>query len=176
VDEGSPAQSSLPVRYSLRPVEAPDRELLFQVYASTRELELSAIDWPVEAKELFLRQQFEAQDAHYRTHYRNTSYDVVLLDGIPVGRLYVARWRDEIRIVDIALLPAARGQGIGATLISRLVAEAETSGRKVSIHVERENPALRLYERLGFRLAEDKGVYLFLERTPGESPRTPLAP
>ena len=52
-------------------------------------------------------------------------------------------------------------------MLGRLIAEAERRRTRLTIHVERQNPALRLYERLGFRLAEDKGVYLFLERLPG---------
>lgn len=176
MEGGSSAPKPPDARCSLRPAEASDREFLFELYASTREAELAQVDWPAEIRLQFLRQQFEAQDAHYRTYFHDTSYDVVLVDAIPAGRLYVGRWRDEIRIVDIALLPAYCGRGVGTELISRLIAEADASGRKTSIHVERQNPALRLYERLGFRLAEDKGVYLFLERTPGESPRTPPAP
>jgi ribosomal protein S18 acetylase RimI-like enzyme len=91
---------------------------------------------------------------------------VVLVDGEPAGRLYVRRGDREIRIVDIALLPERRGNGIGTSLLRDLLAEADATGKSVTIHVERFNPALRLYERLGFAVAEDKGVYLFLERLP----------
>jgi ribosomal protein S18 acetylase RimI-like enzyme len=88
----------------------------------------------------------------------------VVVDGEPAGRLYVDRGEGEIRIVDIALLPDHRGQGIGGSLLRDLLVEADAGGKSVTIHVERLNPALKLYERLGFALAEDKGVYLFLER------------
>jgi ribosomal protein S18 acetylase RimI-like enzyme len=52
---------------------------------------------------------------------------------------------------------------VGTLLLRELQDEAAASGRSLSIHVERFNPALRLYERLGFQLLEDKGVYLLLE-------------
>jgi ribosomal protein S18 acetylase RimI-like enzyme len=130
------------------------------VYASTRADELAAVPWDDEAKEAFLRAQFGAQDRWWREHYADASFDVVLVDGRPAGRLYVHRGAEEIRIVDVALLPAYRGRGIGSALLREVLAD----GRRVTIHVERMNPALRLYERLGFTLAEDKGVYLFLER------------
>jgi ribosomal protein S18 acetylase RimI-like enzyme len=78
----------------------------------------------------------------------------------------VHRGESEIRIVDIALLPDYRGNGIGTALLRDLFSEADAAGKTVTIHVERFNPALRLYERLGFSVAEDKGVYLFLERRP----------
>ena len=120
--------------------------------------------WDDAQKDAFLRMQFDAQDAWYREHYAEASFEVIKADGEPAGRLYVNRGRSEIRIVDIALLPEHRGDGIGTSLLRDLLAEADAVGKRVTIHVERLNPALRLYERLGFALAEDKGVYLFLER------------
>jgi ribosomal protein S18 acetylase RimI-like enzyme len=113
-----------------------------------------------------LRQQFDAQDAYYRAHYANATFDVIEADGKAAGRLYVARWEDEIRIMDIALLPEYRGNGTGTSLLRRLLAEADAGGKRTTIHVERNNPALRLYERLGFSVVKESGVYLFLERPP----------
>jgi ribosomal protein S18 acetylase RimI-like enzyme len=150
----------------LRPAEPGDEELLFRVYASTRTDELAAVPWDDEQKEAFLRMQFDAQHAWYREHYAGASFDVIVAEGKPAGRLYVNRGRREIRIVDIALLPEYRGNGIGTSLLRDLLAEADGAGKRVTIHVERLNPALRLYEHLGFSVAEDKGVYLFLVRPP----------
>jgi ribosomal protein S18 acetylase RimI-like enzyme len=145
---------------TLRPAGLGDRELLYRIYASTRADELANVPWDDDAKEGFLRAQFDAQDRWWREHYAGARFDVVIVDGEPAGRLYVHESEDEIRIVDIALLPAYRNRGIGSALLSGVLAD----GRRVTIHVERMNPALRLYERLGFTPAEDKGVYLFLER------------
>ena len=122
------------------------------------------MSWDDAHKDAFLRMQFDAQDAWWREHYAQASFDVILVDGEPAGRLYVHRGPSENRIVDIALLPEHRGNGVGSSLLRDLIAEADAAGKSVTIHVERVNPALRLYERLGFALAEDKGVYLFLER------------
>jgi ribosomal protein S18 acetylase RimI-like enzyme len=144
----------------LRPVEPDDREFLYRVYASTRTEELAVVPWDERQKDAFLRAQFDAQDAWWRENYRDASFDVVVVDGEPAGRLYLHRGETEIRIVDIALLPEHRGKGVGSALLRGVIAE----GKRVTIHVERMNPALRLYERLGFTVAEDKGVYLFLER------------
>ena len=122
--------------------------------------------WDKKQKDAFLRAQFDAQDRWYHENYTGASFDVVLVDGKRAGRLYLNRGDSEIRIVDIALLPEHRGNGIGSALLRDLLAEADAAGKRVTIHVERLNPALRLYERLGFSVAEDKGVYLFLERPP----------
>lgn len=151
----------------LRPVESGDRDFLLRLYSSTREDELRLVDWPLNQRAAFLEQQFTAQDLHYRERYEGATLDVVEIDGQPAGRLYVARWPSEVRIMDIALLPEFRGRGIGGALLRELLAEGERAGRAVSIHVERQNPALRLYARLGFELREDKGVYLLLERPAG---------
>jgi ribosomal protein S18 acetylase RimI-like enzyme len=124
------------------------------------------VPWDDAQKEAFLRMQFDAQDAWWRENYAGATFDVIVVDGEPAGRLYVHRGPSEIRIVDIALLPDHRGRGIGTSLLRDLLAEGDAGEKSVTIHVERMNPALRLYERLGFAVAEDKGVYLFLERKP----------
>jgi ribosomal protein S18 acetylase RimI-like enzyme len=151
---------------TLRPVELGDEEFLYRVYASTRQEELAQTGWSEAQKEMFLRQQFEAQSRYYREHYQEASFDVILTDSSPIGRLYVARWPEEIRIVDIAVLPEYRNAGIGTKLLENLISESEASAKPLSIHVERFNPALHLYRRLGFREVADKGVYLLMVRAP----------
>ena len=153
---------------ALRPATSDDDAFMVRVYAGTRAAELAAVPWTDKEKAAFVQMQFAAQAQHYREHYPDTSFDLILLDEEPVGRLYVARWTSEIRIVDIALLPEHCNIGIGTTLLRELQAEAAAAGKPLRIHVERFNPALRLYERLGFTLLEDKGVYLFLEWSPSD--------
>ena len=145
---------------------ADDREFLFRVFASTREEELGGVPWDAESKLAFLRQQFEAQDAHYRRYYPTAAFEVVLLGDEPIGRLYVDRWESEIRIMDISLMPAYRNEGIGTALLGELLDEGRRRGKTVSIHVEIYNPAMRLYQRLGFVHREDRGVYALMEWTP----------
>jgi ribosomal protein S18 acetylase RimI-like enzyme len=154
------------VAHRLRPARADDRDFLLRVYASTREEELRLVDWNDDQKAAFVQQQFEAQDSYYREHYDPATFDVIEVDGEPVGRLYVARWEDEIRIIDIALLPEHRGRGIGTSALRALLDEAAASGKRLSIHVEKHNPAQRLYERLGFAEVADRGVYVLMETTP----------
>jgi GNAT superfamily N-acetyltransferase len=165
---------------SLRRVEPEDREFLIALYASTRREELQLAGWDAETEDHFVRQQFTAQDSHYREHYPGASLDLVLLDGQPVGRLYVHRRANDIRLMDIALLPEVRGRGIGSRLLADLMAEATRSQTSLSIHVEIFNPARRLYDRLGFVPIEDRGVYQLLQWSSssgipgGVEPRSPL--
>ncbi|WP_338285886.1 GNAT family N-acetyltransferase [Luteolibacter sp. LG18] len=137
-------------------------DFLRLVYASTREEELALTDWADEQKGEFCRMQFEAQHAHYREHYAAADYQVIDCGDEPVGRLYVNRGTKEIRIMDLALLPAWRRQGIGTRLLTALRDEATAVGKRLSIHVEKFNPALNLYQRMGFVAEEDRGMYLLL--------------
>jgi ribosomal protein S18 acetylase RimI-like enzyme len=107
--------------------------------------------------------QFAAQYQQYRTMYPEARFDVILLDDRPIGRLYVARREDEILLIDIALLPEYRNAGIGTRLLRDLLAEAAQAGKPVRGHVQKGNPAQRLYERLGFVRMADRGVYWLIE-------------
>jgi ribosomal protein S18 acetylase RimI-like enzyme len=158
----------------LRPGSDADRAFLVELYGSTREEELDQIAWEPGAREAFVDQQFTAQDAHYRANYPGATLDVIELDGKRAGRLYVHRGRRDIRIMDIALAPGFRGRGVGTGLLRSLIGEAQESGRTLSIHVEANNPARALYERLGFRRAGEHGVYMRMEWNPasGTSPGT----
>src|SRR5690349_3210820 len=128
--------------------------------------EMDLVDWTTAQKEAFLRMQFRAQDQFYRENYLDAEYLIILKDDQPIGRLYTHRRAEEIRVMDIALLPAYRQMGIGSLLMNQILDEAARNNLPVTIHVERFNPALHLYERLGFRLAEDRGVYFFLRWLP----------
>jgi GNAT superfamily N-acetyltransferase len=147
----------------LRPITPEDESFLAGLYASTRAEELAQTNWSDEQKAMFCRMQFNAQTAHYRENYPGASFQIIEKDGVALGRLYVARWEREIRIIDIALVPEHRGAGIGSRFLKELQKEAKAAGTKLSIHVEQFNPARRLYERLGFQQVEEKGVYLLLE-------------
>lgn len=150
---------------TLRPAADEDRPFMLRVYASIREPELQSSGLPREQWGAFIEHQFRAQ-SHAYANYPDTSFEVVLVDGEPAGRLIVARWPEEMRIADIALLLEYRGRGIGGKLMCGVIEEAEERGVKTSIHVERFNPAQHLYTRLGFRLVSETGVYMLLERPP----------
>ena len=151
---------------SLRPIEAGDAPFLRALYGSTREAELALTGWNEAQKEALVAMQFEAQHRYYQEHYAGASFDLVMVGGEPIGRLYVARWEDQIRVIDISLLPAWRGRGLGSRLLGALFDEGRGAALPVTIHVERFNPALRLYERLGFRAIGEHGVYWLMRREP----------
>lgn len=155
-----------PSSVRLRPVDADDGAFLFQVYASTRMEELAQVNWDDEQRASFLRMQFEAQTRHYIAEYDGAEFHIILAHDQPAGRLYVHRRKNEIRVMDIALLPEFRRQGIGAGLMRNLLEEGQRTQRPVTIHVEIFNPAQSWYERLGFQSVSDQGVYRLMEWRP----------
>jgi ribosomal protein S18 acetylase RimI-like enzyme len=169
----TPASDTTTFAVTLRPVTDDDRAFLVDVYESTRDEELSQVDWAEGQREAFVRMQFDAQDAEYRQRNPGGTFDVIEVGRRPAGRLYVDRRPGDIRIVDIALLPEFRGCGVGGQLIARLMDEAAASNRKLSIHVEIHNRAARLYTWLGFAEMADLGVYRRMEWPAPSAPETP---
>lgn len=158
---------------SLRPICSDDEEFLLAVYASTRADELAQIAWSEEQKAAFVRMQFDAQRRDYDARYPNSEYDVIMLDARPVGRLWIGRDEEQIRLLDIALLPEAQNRGVGGALLRRLIAEARQTGKKLRHMVFVLNPdAQRFYERLGFRVFEEVGAYRHMEWQPAAGDAT----
>ncbi|MEI9893923.1 MAG: GNAT family N-acetyltransferase [Chthoniobacter sp.] len=160
-----PEGAAVPSAYdiTLRKAGEEDDDFLYRVYAGTRAEELALTNWSAEQKAEFCRMQYRAQTTDYRANYPEAQHSIIERSGTPVGRLIVDRREREIRITDIAILPEARGGGIGTRLLGELREEARGAGKTLSIHVEKFNRALGLYLRLGFRPVEDQGVYLLME-------------
>lgn len=156
--------TDLPAGIGLRPATSSDRGFLLAVYGSTRTEELAVVPWTEEQRLSFIASQFDAQDAYYRQNYPDCEFLVILDDGEQVGRLYLARIEDELRVIDIALLPDRRGRGLGSRVLEWVIDRAAGENRDVTLHVEPWNRAKRLYERLGFESVELRGVYEFMRR------------
>jgi ribosomal protein S18 acetylase RimI-like enzyme len=151
---------------NFRPELPEDEAFLAKLYATTRAGEMALTGWDAAQQEAFLCQQFQFQTTHYRKHYGDASFRIILRDDAPIGRLYVHFGAQEIRLMDIALLPEHRGAGLGSSILENLLREAAQLGKPVTLHVERFNPALRLYQRLGFRVIEDQQINLYMEWRP----------
>lgn len=147
----------------MRPVRAEDEPFLFEVYASTRADEMALVPWPAEHRAAFLRQQFTAQQQHYQEHYPNAEHLIILADETPVGRLYIDRAANAIMILDVTIMPAQRGRGLGTQLLRDLCAEAATSARPLQIYVETFNRSQTLFARLGFKPQQIEGFHQLWE-------------
>ena len=143
-----------------RPISATDISFLKTLYASTRALELSQLsDWSKAQKDTFIEQQFNAQHHHYLSHYHDAQFELILFKQTAIGRRYVQRQKNHIQLMDITLSPEWRNQGIGSDLIRQLIQEAHLNNATLGLYVEPYNPALNLYQRLGFALQEVHGTY-----------------
>jgi ribosomal protein S18 acetylase RimI-like enzyme len=151
--------------FALRAETDTDIQFLLGLYASTREEELAAVPWSDEQKRAFVSQQFHAQRTHYRKYFADCAFDVIAQRGEPAGRLYLQARQTQLHIIDITLLPDWRRRGIGGTIVRALQDAGRACGKGVGIMVEKFNPALRLYERLGFVPIADHGIYLEMEWT-----------
>jgi len=160
-------------RVKLRTATAGDEEVLLEIYASTRADELAVTNWSAPEREAFVRMQFAAQRDYYRTQYPNGDHRLILANGHPAGRLYTAENEDEIRILDITVLPHLRRAGIGTPLINEVLSRAKEAGKPVRIFVETLNPSRRLFERLGFTVIEEDGLNVLLECRPSTERNTP---
>lgn len=152
-----------PASITLRAAISEDDLFMQEVYFSTRAEEMKLVDWTDEQKQGFVQMQFNAQKASYLNQFPDAEYSVILNDGVPVGRLILDRSAEVLLIADIALLPEARGLGIGSSLLEDLKREAAAHGQCLRLHVENFNPAWRLYERLGFNKVGEYGFYWRME-------------
>ena len=130
------------------------------------------IKWSEPERDAFVRMQFAAQRDYYRSQYPNGDHRLILADDHPAGRFYTAENEDEIRILDITVLPHLRGAGIGTPLISGVLSRAKEAGKPVRIYVETLNPSRRLFERLGFTVIEEDGLNVLLECRPSPDRNT----
>ncbi len=133
----------------LRPVRSGDEPFLLEVYKSTRP-EITELGWEAAQQEAFFKMQFNGQQRSYEMQYPEAAHQVILFKDEEVGRLITFITEHETRLADVALLPQYRNLGIGALLVKELCAEAARMNLPVRLQVSKFNPAIRLYERLGF--------------------------
>ena len=135
---------------SLRAVRDEDEDFLYRLYADRRRDEMAMWGWDAAQQNAFLKMQFRAQSMGYATEFPQADHQLILADGEPVGRMIVHRGATQTTLVDIAILSECRNRGIGANVIGNLIADCEASGKPLVLHVNKGNPAIHLYQRLGF--------------------------
>jgi ribosomal protein S18 acetylase RimI-like enzyme len=140
---------------------------LLALYESTRAGEMAQVQWPDEQKQAFLRGQFEAQRTDYTTRFPDAEHSIVVVDDEPIGRVWVDRRAEEIRLLDIAILPQWQNAGVGRTLLEQLQQQASEADSPLrhSVHATNQD-ALRFYQRLGFVVVEDFETHVLMEWNP----------
>jgi GNAT superfamily N-acetyltransferase len=154
---------------TVRPEQPPDEAFLFELYTSTRQEELDAWGWPPEMRRSFLAMQFRASLGRQQA-YPDAEFQIVMLDGLNAGRLIIHRTREELRVVDMALLPQYRNHGFGAALLQRVFGEAAATRKPLRLKVLKGNRAIRLYHRLGFAPVGGTETHIEMEWRPAPVP------
>jgi N-acetylglutamate synthase-like GNAT family acetyltransferase len=151
---------------SFKAMSQTDMAFLCELYRTTRWDEVMQAPWDDQQRRKFLQQQFEAQHKHYQSYYPHAKYLIIYKDKEAIGRIYVDRDNNSICLIDIALLPEFKNEGLGTKLLKELLLEAQQTQKKVVIHVEKFNPAYQWYLTYGFHQVEDKGVHQYMEWYP----------
>jgi GNAT superfamily N-acetyltransferase len=154
---------------TVRPAQAEDDELLLKLYAASRSDEMAAWGWSEAQAQTFLRMQFIARQRHYKTQFPHAEHSIIMLADEAIGRMVVVRNENDIRLADIVLFAEHRSKGYGAKLVQDLLDEARQANKPVQLFVERYNPAIKFYERLGFTIVGDIGSHLSMEWTANPS-------
>jgi ribosomal protein S18 acetylase RimI-like enzyme len=157
-----------PEPFTLRSAVPNDEAFLYELYGSTRKEEMAAWGWDSAQEQMFLKLQFTAQRRHYDIAFPGADHKIVLSGNRPIGLIVVFRTAREIWLVNVALLPEHRGNGVGASLIRSLLEEARAENKPVTLHVDKLNRAARLYQRLGFSIIGDTGTDYKMEWRPDE--------
>ena len=165
------ADSNVSKVITVRPEQPDDEAFLFELYASTRQEELDAWGWPPEMRSAFLAMQFKASQGYHQV-FPDADFQIVLLNGAKAGRLIVHRTREELHLVDIALLPQHRNAGIGSALLQRVFGEAAATNKPVRLKVLKTNRAARFYQRLGFEKTGETELHFDME---WRAPAAPVA-
>jgi ribosomal protein S18 acetylase RimI-like enzyme len=162
---------AIPSAITFRPVTPDDQGFLLALYGATRADELALTGWNESQRQAFVEMQFAAQQQYYRSQFPEGEHTIILLNERPAGRLYIARREREIRILDIIVADEHRRAGIGSSILKELIREAEKRETGVRIYVERLNPSLSLFKRLGFTSIEGTPSHFLMEWRPGAAKR-----
>lgn len=154
---------------TLRPATESDDELLFAIYASTRQHEIESFGWADGQKEAFLRMQFAQRRGAYKLQFPAAEYCVILADSEPVGSVIVERREDAISLTDVAILPEFAGRGVGSSVLGSLKDEAITRGQPIVLHVDKTNrPALQFYLLRGFTVTGESQINYSMQWQPDD--------
>ena len=153
----------------LRPAEEKDAAFIEAVYRTTREAELNLTNWSDHQKSAFISMQSAAQLLDYKAKFPEARFQIIIYNKKEAGRFFTCETEDEIRLLDITILPEFTGKGIGTYLLHRLIERSKKVQKKISLHVITSNPALKLYQRLGFVHIKNEGFYYYMERKPEKS-------
>jgi GNAT superfamily N-acetyltransferase len=154
---------------TFRRATSEDDDFLLQIYKSSRGDDLRNLGWDENRVSEFLDMQYQAQRTFEQRDHQQATDEIILSSGERAGRLLLTSGADEMRCVDIALLPKFRNRGLGTFLLQRLQKQAAATNKPLRLQVIRFNRAVNLFERLGFVVTSETGSHVQMEWTPPKS-------
>ena len=111
----------------------------------------------------------KAQLADFRRRWNVTQVRVVRLGRKDIGWLQSFAQDDTLFLAQLFVEKTLRGRGIGTRLLRGLIEEAATAGGALTLGVVKTNPALRLYQRFGFRITREDERKFYMRREQSEA-------
>src|SRR5579863_1070506 len=143
------------VRITLRPAYAHDFDYCASLYFSGMKAIIQELNLDMAAQATGFRQQWEL-----------TQVRIIKLDGVDVGWLQSNTIGDTVFLAQLFVDGPFQRQGIGTQVMNYLIGEATRVRQAVTLAVVKINPALRLYERLGFRITHEDDRKFYMRRDP----------
>ncbi len=118
------------------------------------------------------------QQNYFAQNFDITGCQIVLINGRKAGQITTIDQGQNIFISAIYLLPEFQNYGIGSALLKQVLKKAERFNVTVTLRVLKANePAYRLYKRLGFIETADKLTHRMMKwQPPSANPKKPKAP
>jgi ribosomal protein S18 acetylase RimI-like enzyme len=143
------------MQITLRPALARDFDFCKRLYFSGM---ASIIDE--------LKLDLEAQEARLRESWTPVQVRIIAVDGSDAGWLQTMTLGDDMFLAQLFVDSPFQRRGVGTEVMKRLIGEASRAGQGVCLAVAKINPALRLYQRLGFSVTEEDERKLYMRRAP----------
>jgi ribosomal protein S18 acetylase RimI-like enzyme len=149
-----------PMQYSLRPVTDKDYDFLYHLHVATIRPTVEAT-WGWD-------EAFQAD--YFRSRWDPSQRQIIVVDRTDIGVVTLEERPEAVFLALIEIRPAYQDQGIGTAVIREVMADAHRRGLPVELHILKANvEARRLYERLGFRLTEERAER-YVMRAPAPDP------
>jgi ribosomal protein S18 acetylase RimI-like enzyme len=128
------------MRWDLRQATTQDEERLYEIHRAAMREHVEAV-WGWDEAD---------QRERFRAGFDPARVAVIVVSGEPIGLLRVDQRVDEVFLASVELAPEVQRRGLGGDIVRSVLKEAAQRGVPVRLHVFHQNPARRLYERLGF--------------------------
>lgn len=144
------------MQITLRPAVPQDFDYCQRLYFSGMKRIIEELHLDRDAQAIGLQQQWELAQVH-----------IIMLDGLDVGWLQSVQQGDGLSIRQLFVDGPFQRRGIGTEVLNRLIGDAALLNQAVRLSVAKMNPALRLYERLGFYITHEDDRKFYMKRDAG---------